>query len=54
MLANWLVFAEFNEDSAQVEVCALMRGPVRELGRKQDSMAEGFFVGPDGAGACVW
>ncbi len=54
MLANWLVFAEFNEDSAQVEVCALMRGPVRELGRKQGSMAAGFFGGPDGAGARVW
>jgi len=53
-LANWPVFTEFNEGSAQLEACAPMCGPVRDVGRKQDSMAVSFFGGPDGAGARVW
>lgn len=53
-LANWPVFTEFNEGSAQLEACAPMCGTVRDVGRKQDSMAVSFFGGPDGAGARVW
>lgn len=53
-LANWPVFTEFTEGSVQFEPCAPMCGPVRDGGRKQDSMAVSFFGGPDGAGARVW
>ncbi len=53
-LANWPVFTAFNEGSAQLESCAPMCGPVRDVGWKQDSMAVSFFGGPDGAGARVW
>ena len=53
-LANGPVFTAFDEGSAQLEACAPMCGPVRDLGRKQDSMAVSFFGGPDGAGARVW
>lgn len=53
-LANWPVFTEFDEGSAQLEACAPMCGPVRDVGRRQDSMAVSFFGGPDGAGARVW
>lgn len=48
------VFAKFDKDSAHVEECAPTCGPVREVGRKRDSMAVGVFVGPDGAWARVW
>lgn len=53
-LANWPVFKEMKDNAAHSEVCAPMCGPVREMGRKQDSMALSFFGGPDGAGARVW
>jgi CheY-like chemotaxis protein len=53
-LANWPVFTEFNDGSAQLDACAPMCGPVRAVERKQDSMAVSFFGGPDGAGARVW
>lgn len=53
-LANWPVFKEVDEQTARTEACAPMCGPVREMGRKQDSMSVSFFGGPDGAGARVW
>ena len=53
-LANWPVFTEFNDASAQLEACAPMCGPVRAVEGNHDSMAMSFFGGPDGAGARVW
>jgi len=53
-LANWPVFKDFDDGSAQGEACAPMCGPVRAIERKQDSMAVSFFGGPDGAGSRVW
>ncbi len=52
--ANWPVFTEFDDRSAQIEACAPMCGPVRAIEWKQDSMAVSFFGGPDGAGSRVW
>lgn len=53
-LANWPVFRDFDESSAQLDACAPMCGPVRETDWKQDSMAVSLFGGSDDADSRVW
>jgi CheY-like chemotaxis protein len=51
---NWPVFEKMNGHAAHSEPRAHVWDPVREMGRKQGSMAINFFGGLDGAGARVW